>query len=159
MIFVAVGTQKAQLNRLLIKIDNIAERGRIKEEFFAQTGYSDYTPRNYPFQDFVDQKRFESLVRGCSILITHGGVGTIMAGIANEKPILVFPRLARYGEHVDDHQLDIANAFYAKNYVLKCGEEDDLEELIFACRSHQFSRYVSCRKEMLCVIRDYLNSI
>ena len=47
MIFVTLGSQKFQFNRLLIEIDRLIEEGKITEKVFAQTGYSDYKPKNY----------------------------------------------------------------------------------------------------------------
>lgn len=103
MIFVAVGTRKFQLNRLLSEIDTLVEKGLIKDKVFAQTGYSDYMPINYEYIDFMPKAEFDDFIRNCDLLITHGGVGIILTALKNEKPIIVFSRLYKYGEHIDDH--------------------------------------------------------
>lgn len=47
-IFITLGSQKFQFNRLLIAVDKLCEKKVISgEDVFAQTGYSDYVPRNY----------------------------------------------------------------------------------------------------------------
>ena len=46
MIFITVGSQKFQFNRLLEQIDLLIENKIIKEEVFAQIGSSDYIPKN-----------------------------------------------------------------------------------------------------------------
>ena len=53
-------------------------------------------------------------IRECDVLITHSGVATIIAGLKNDKKVIVVPRLAKYGEHVDDHQVQIAESFLNK---------------------------------------------
>ena len=81
MIFVAVGTQKFQLNRLLREIDELVKRGEISEEVFAQTGYSEYEPRNYNYKPFLDRDEFVKAIVESNLLITHSGVGTIITGL------------------------------------------------------------------------------
>lgn len=156
MIFVVLGTQKFQCNRLLREIDRLVENGTIKEEIFAQKGYSDYTPKNYISIDFLTKEDFEKKVEKCTLLITHSGVGTILSGINHHKPIIVYPRLRRYKEHVDDHQLNIAKAFSKKELVLMCGEHDDLAELIEKSKSFSFGTYESQRETVLRTIKNYI---
>ena len=159
MIFVVLGTQKFQCNRLLKTVDELVGNGTIKEEVFAQKGYSDYKPINYSSIDFLQKEEFEEKIEECSLLITHSGVGTILAGINHSKPVIVFPRLKKYKEHVDDHQLDIAKTFEKKNLVLMCGEDDDMAELIEKSRKTKFDNYVSHREQMIGIINNYLDKI
>lgn len=156
MILVVLGTQKFQFNRLLKEIDRLIEQNKINEEVFAQIGHSDYKPKNYDAVDFLDKDIFEKKVSSCDILITHSGVGSIISGINKGKPIIVVPRLKKYNEHVDDHQLEIAKAFSQKNYVLLCSEINDLEEIIKEAKSHKFDKYVSQRKKTVETISRYL---
>ena len=53
MIFITLGSQKFQFNRLLKAVDDLVETGELSDEVFAQTGYSDYQPRNYKFKQFL----------------------------------------------------------------------------------------------------------
>ena len=107
MIFVTVGSQKFQFNRLLKKIDNLIFKNIITENVFAQTGTSDYIPQNYAYQPFLDREKFTSYMSNCDIVITHGGTGTIISAIKNNKKVIVVPRLSEYGEHVDNHQIQL----------------------------------------------------
>ena len=159
MIFVAVGTQKFQFNRLLQLIDRLIAQAIIKEEVFAQIGNSDYEPQHYIFQKFLNKADFESMVKQCDILITHSGVATIIMGLKYEKKVIVVPRLEKFNEHVDDHQVQIAQSFSQQNLAMMCNEKDDLGKLIKEIKSHKFAEYKSQRKLMLKTIRDYLKSI
>lgn len=159
MIFVVLGTQKFQCNRLLKIVDELVGNGTIEEEVFAQKGYSDYEPEHYTTVDFLQKEEFENKIDECSLLITHSGVGTILSGINHSKPVIVFPRLKKYKEHVDDHQLDIARTFQKKGLVLMCGEEDDMAKLIETSRVTKFGKYVSHRDYMIGLIRNYIDNI
>lgn len=159
MIFVAVGTQKFPFNRLLRLVDDLVAQRVIQEPVIAQTGNSDYQPKNYEYGRFFDKDAFEDYVRNCDVLVTHSGVATIITGLKFEKKVIVVPRLARFAEHVDDHQVQIAQSFSKQNLVMMCGENDDLARLLHDVRHHSFSKYVSQRDLVVQTIRDYLNSI
>lgn len=159
MIFVALGTQKFQMNRLLKSLDNLIERNIITDNIFAQIGESDYIPKRYEYSPFMNKEKFEEKISECDILITHGGVGTIIAGLKKNKKVIVFPRLKKYGEHVDDHQLEIAKSFSQLNYVIECDEADELERAICECAKKEFNQYVSQREVVVETINDFLNTI
>lgn len=159
MIFVAVGTQKFPMNRLLRQIDELIASGDIQEEVIAQTGCSDYQPIHYVSRDFFGREEFDAMVEKCDLLITHSGVGTIVAGLTRGKRVIVYPRLAKYGEHVDDHQLQIAQAFSDQRFVLMCADTDSLAEKLRQAREETFAVYRSGRTVVLDTIRAYLDTI
>lgn len=135
MIFVALGTQKFQFNRLLKAMDELIEKGLIYESVFAQVGYSTYKPVNFSSAKMLSQEQFHSMITECSLLVTHGGVGTIMNGLKYEKKIIVCPRLKYYNEHIDDHQLDIAKKYEQLEYVISCYDIANLGECIIRAKS------------------------
>ena len=156
MIFVAVGTQKFQFNRLLKAVDDLIEQGQLDRDVFAQIGHSDYVPKHYQFKDFISKDEFESCINRCDLLITHSGVATIITGLKLEKPVVVVPRFASYGEHVDDHQLQIAESFADKNLLLMCKNVNGLAEAVRQVKDHKCTKYVSQRAQVIQTIREYL---
>ena len=94
MIFVTLGSQKFQFNRLLIEIDRLVEEGKITEEVFAQTGYSDYEPKNYEYKNFLDRDEFSDIMGKCDKVITHGGTGAIIGAVKKEKKVIAVSRLS-----------------------------------------------------------------
>ncbi|MDD6363055.1 MAG: glycosyltransferase [Lachnospiraceae bacterium] len=72
MIFVTLGSQKFQFNRLLEAIDSLITAGAITEEVFAQTGYSDYVPVHYDYRKFLDGTEFREKMKQADTVITHG---------------------------------------------------------------------------------------
>lgn len=158
MIFVILGTQKFQQNRLLRMLDECKERGEISDEMIAQSGYSDYEPRHIVCHRFLEKSIFESYIDEADVVVSHAGVGSIMTALEKEKPVVVFPRLAKYGEHVDDHQEDIARAFAGKGYILFCGETDSLPQLIEKAKNHRFSKYTSQTGRIVDLIESFLQS-
>ena len=107
-IFITLGSQKFQFNRLLKAVDELCEKGTVDaEDVFAQIGYSDYLPKNFSYKKFLDRDEFSNEMEKANIVITHGGTGAIIGAVKKGKKVIAVPRLAKYGEHVDDHQLQL----------------------------------------------------
>ena len=81
MIFITLGSQKFQFNRLLIAVDELVEKGIIKEDIFAQIGYSDYSPKHYNYVRFLNREEFEEMESKADKVITHGGTGAIIGAV------------------------------------------------------------------------------
>lgn len=128
MIFVTVGSQLFPFDRLLREVDDLIESGVIAEEVFAQTGKSVYVPKHYKYQPFLGANEFDDCLKRCSMLITHGGAGNIVRALQLGKKVLAVPRLAKYGEHVDDHQLQILAEFGATGDICTCYDGDSFAE-------------------------------
>lgn len=130
LIFVTVGTHRQQFNRLIQKIDELIGEGKIKEEVFIQKGNSTYEPKKCRYKEFLQPKEFQEKIRMASIVITHGGAGAIISSLKQEKAVIVVPRLEKYGEHTNDHQIDLAVALEKRGKVIGCIELKELEEKI-----------------------------
>lgn len=130
MIFVTVGTQKFKFNRLLKEVDLLIENGVIAEDVFAQIGNSTYVPKHYEYTKFLSPNDLHEKMEACNILITHGGVGSILEGLKKGKKTIVVPRLKKFGEHVDDHQTEIAKKYAELRYVLTVNENTSLEQCL-----------------------------
>lgn len=142
MIFVTVGSQKFPFDRLIKKVDQLIREGLIQEEVFIQTGTSGYVPA-CPHQAFCERARFEELMEECGVLITHGGAGTMVDAAKRGKRTVAVPRLARYGEHVDDHQLELTEQLHKMNLVYACLNAEDLPEVLRAVRDQSPARFPS----------------
>ena len=153
MIFVTVGTQKFQLNRLLKILDD----ERQDEKIFAQIGFSTYKPKNFKYKNFLTQKEFSEYIKKASIVITHAGVGSILTAMEYGKPILVFPRLKKYGEHVDDHQLQIAEKFMEKKYLMMYSEEKKLIDQINEAKNMKRNQYISSNDKYIKFLNQYIS--
>lgn len=109
-IFVSVGTHPQQFDRLLAEVDRLAKSGKLRGKIFAQTGRSDYKPKNYEAVKFIGLEEFARRVKWCDLFITHGGEGNIGAALQCGKRMVIVPRLKKFGEHTNDHQLELTRA-------------------------------------------------
>ncbi len=125
MIFLTVGTQ-FPFDRFVRAVDNIFDQGLIDEEIFAQIGETSYKPRNFESVVSLEKKVFDEHFKRASSVISHAGVGTITVALKHHKPLLVMPRLKRYREHVNDHQVVTARKFEELGHILAAYDAKDL---------------------------------
>ncbi|MCD7837323.1 MAG: beta(1,3)galactosyltransferase EpsH [Clostridiales bacterium] len=155
MIFVTVGSQKFQFDRLLKAVDQLVADKTIDEAVFAQIGYSSYQPLHYPFQAFLSREEFAAAESKADIIITHGGTGAIIGAVKKGKRVIAVPRLARYGEHVDDHQLQLIEQFSESNLISSVEHCEDLHAFRQVLQETKTKNYAAYQSNT----REYLDSI
>lgn len=128
MVFVSLGTQDKTFERLLSKIDEMIEKGMINEEVIVQAGSTKYESKNMKVLDFIAMNEFNGYIENCHYMITHAGVGTIINGINHGKKVIAVARREKYGEHENDHQVEITTKFASLGYIVGCVDVDELEE-------------------------------
>lgn len=128
LIFVCVGSRKYPFDRLFKKLDELCEDGIIKEEIFAQIGTSTYKPKHFKYKDFLSQEEFMKKVQESNIVISHGASGSIMKALNAGKKVIAVTRLEKYGEHINDHQIQNNEAFASNKYVLAVYEMEELKD-------------------------------
>ena len=108
MIFVTVGNsiKGVEFHRLIRMMDEIAEE--MKEEVVAQIGFMEERPKHLWFFSYLNYTEVLHYFQTATLIIGHCGVGTIINGLAYQKPIILVPRSSAYGEHIDDHQFELA---------------------------------------------------
>ena len=95
---------------------------------FAQTGTSTYQPKHYEYRDFVSQEEFLEKIQWADIVVSHGASGSIMKALNAGKKVIAVTRLEKYGEHINDHQIQNNEAFASNGYVLAVFEMDELDK-------------------------------
>lgn len=119
MILVLLGTQNNNFTRLLDAVQKNIEDGIIKEKVVVQAGFTKYKSTKMEIFSKVDKNDYNRLIDEADLIITHGGVGSIVSCLSKGKKVIVAPRLKKYGEHVNNHQIQIARKYEQEGYV-KC---------------------------------------
>ena len=156
MIFVITGSQKFQFNRLLRKIDDLVATGALAEEVFAQTGHSDYCPKHYAYKNLLGRDEFREMTEKSDLVISHGGTGAIIGAVKSGKKVVAVPRLAKYGEHVDDHQTQLLKQFEESNLITYCMDVENLMDAIHKALQKDFKSYQSNTQVIMDDIEEFL---
>lgn len=153
-VFVTVGTHPQQFNRLLEEVDRLTGDGKISGKVFAQTGKSTYRPKNFDSKAFVTIEEFKSLMNGSDVIITHAGEGNIGLAKNTGKKMVVVPRRKEFGEHTNDHQLELARVVEQKRLGLVAWDVHELAEKLMALDNFMPAKVE--RGKINEILKDYL---
>ncbi|MBA4809155.1 glycosyltransferase [Brevundimonas sp.] len=106
MILLTIGTQ-LPFDRLVKALDEISPS--LNRPIFGQIGKSSYRPTSFQWAERLAPKDFDEKFSAATVIVSHAGIGTILTAQKYGKPIILFPREARFGEHRNDHQLATCN--------------------------------------------------
>lgn len=163
MILITAGTTKFPFNRLEKVAVRLAKLYPKKTIIFQSLKITELSfPKNIEIENYISPEVFEGLLRKAETIVTHGGYATVMKSLAlsKTKP-LVIPRLKRFSEHVNDHQLYFAKFMQKKGLVSIVNNSDNIQDVLDnnffkATIVKKYLDKVEVRKEML---SDYLLSI
>jgi UDP-N-acetylglucosamine transferase subunit ALG13 len=159
LIFVTVGTQRFQFNRLFEELDVLIENGVLKERVIAQIGFTDYVPSNFTAEKMISPEKVNNLIKESSLIITHAGTSSIISSLKKEKKVIVVPRQKKFGEHVDDHQMEITKLFEIKEAIESVYEIKELGEKIQIIKNKTYKRFGFDNRQLLNSIDEYLEGL
>lgn len=156
MILVTLGTQDKSFSRLLETIEKEIVKGNIKEKVIVQAGHTKYKTDNMEIFDLVTPKELDKLMDQASLIITHGGVGSILSAIKKNKPVIAAARLKKYKEHNNDHQKQIIKEFTKDGYILELKDFQKLDKLLEKAKNFKPKKFKSNTSNMINLIDDYI---
>ncbi len=123
MIFVTVGTT-LPFDALIRQMDHLVESGTLENRVVCQIGTGKYRPRSCRF--FTFEPSLDSWYRQASVVVAHGGTGTVLELLRMQKPfVAVANPLA-----ADDHQVQFLRKLESVDSVLWCRNLEQLHEYI-----------------------------
>ena len=158
MILVLLGTQNNSFHRLLEEIQKNIDNGNIQEEVIVQKGYTKFQSKDMTMYDELPIEKFNELIEKADLIITHGGVGSIINSITKGKKVIAVPRLKKYNEHVNDHQLDIIQTFDEMGYIIGIQEVQQLGEAIKKVKEFKPKKYVKNTGNIIKMIEDFIDN-
>lgn len=91
----------------------------------------------------------EKYIKKARVVISHGGGGTVFLALRLHKKIIVVPRLFKYREHINDHQLELCHYLKKKNYCFVAQTEEEFQDALKKIDSYHFDSYASGEKEFI----------
>lgn len=144
MILVLVGTQKQDFSRIFKEIEN--SKILKNEKIIAQSGHTKYKSEKIECIPFMKREELLTLIKKADMIICHGGVGTIFESLYEHKKILAVPRLKKYKEHVNDHQIEVCKKLQEEGYILYFNDGDCFDEIVKKVKNDRFKEYKNDNK-------------
>ena len=156
MIFVTLGTQDKGFERLLKQIDKEICKKTITEKVVVQAGHTKFKSKNMEIFDFDSKENIDKLIDKSTIVITHGGVGSILSAVKIGKVVIAASRLKKYKEHTNDHQKQIVKEFADRGYILELRDFTKLGKLVEKAKNFKQKKFVSNTDNFINIIDDYI---
>ena len=159
MVLVLLGTQHNEFTRLLKEVERLIIKGIITEEVIVQAGFTKYETDKMKVFDMISKEELSNLTKTADLIITHGGVGSIISALKESKKVIAVPRLSKYYEHVNDHQKQIVEVFNQKGYLIGVQDVTELETAIERSKDFIPVMYKSDNEKMINLIDSFLQKI
>ena len=157
MILVTLGTQDKTFVSHLKKINQLIDQGLIKDKVVVQAGFTKYSSDNMEIFDLIPQDEFNNLMSKADLVITHGGVGNIISALEKNKKVIAVPRLAKYGEHINDHQTQIIAKFNDLGYIIGLQDVVELDKAIKEVKKFKPQKFVHDNSKMLSLVSELID--
>jgi len=159
LIFVTVGTHERGFERLVKAIDDLVGLGKIRENVIIQTGYTEYVPKNCDWFKFTDYDNVVKLCKKSTFVISHGGVGSIITPLELGKTVVVIPRLKKFNEHTNDHQLQIIKELEKEKRIIPVYYINDLGNALKKAKHLKIRKAHKQKNKISRIISNYLSKI
>ena len=158
MILVTLGTQDKSFKRLLDAIEREILSGNIKDKVIVQAGYTKYESNNMEIFDLIPREELNKLIKECDLLITHGGVGSILNGLKNNKKVIAAARLKEYKEHTNNHQTQILDNLKKEGYILVLEDFNKLNDLLLEVNTFKPKNFKSNTNKIIKIVEDFIDN-
>src|SRR5581483_10386184 len=134
LLFATVGVT-FPFDRLVEMVAKLKEEGEIYEDVVFQTGIGGLAPPGLPSFETLPYEQVKSYLREADIVVCHGGTGSVITALREGCRTIVVPRRLEKGEHYDNHQHEITNAFAARGLITPANSTDELAMALKTARS------------------------
>lgn len=135
-------------------MDNIAKKN--DEEVIIQTGHINYKIQTAKHFKFLSGEEFTKIYESARLIVSHAGIGSIITALRNNKPFIIVPRMKKYGEHLDDHQLEIAGEIEKEGIATVVYDLKNLEKLIKIVNAYSRRRFNNEKTILIKKLRRHL---
>jgi UDP-N-acetylglucosamine transferase subunit ALG13 len=141
VIFATVGSTQIPFERFVRALESLPG-----EQLLVQYGPVDPPPDAARANAFMQFPEMIESMEAADVVVCHAGAGSILCALrAGHTPVVV-PRLKRYQETVDDHQVEFSRALAAEGKVIAV---EDLDQLGAAVASVPARRSAGDRSGLL----------
>jgi UDP-N-acetylglucosamine transferase subunit ALG13 len=130
LVFVSVGTDYHQFDRLIGWIDRWLEAGGDRRARVIVQGGASTPPRQAEGRTFLPYAEMQAMTAEAAVVVCQAGPGTVALVSSLGKRAVIVPRRADLDEVVDDHQRAFASRLAADGGVVMVEEEAALHEVL-----------------------------
>lgn len=158
LILVVLGTHELPFTRLLDQIQKLINDDKITDQVIVQAGHTKYESNEMTIHQFVSYEEMERLYNQADLIISHAGTGSVLTGVKKGKKVIAVPRLERYNEHNDDHQLQLIDALGTQGHIIPCEDVEGLSSALQKVQAFHPKPFFSGKKKLYTILNTFINS-
>lgn len=156
-IFVMFGTQDKRFDRLM---DAIMQSNLINDhDIYMQLGYTNGNYEKVHYQQYYTEEELVNQIELADVILTHAGVGSIVSCLKLNKPTIVVPRLGKYKEQNNDHQVQIMKRYQEQGYIIALEDLSLLEQTVLEAKTFKTKPYQADKQGIVEEIKDFINTL
>jgi UDP-N-acetylglucosamine--N-acetylmuramyl-(pentapeptide) pyrophosphoryl-undecaprenol N-acetylglucosamine transferase len=136
LLFATVGAT-LPFDRLVAAVAALKLEGAIPERVIIQTGLGGVAPEGLEVVETLPFDQVQALLKDAAIVVCHGGTGSLITALRQGCQVIAMPRLSKLGEHYDDHQAEITEAFVKRGLLQVANTVDELREALRLARTRK----------------------
>ncbi|HKR87543.1 MAG TPA: glycosyltransferase [Phenylobacterium sp.] len=158
LLFATVGAT-LPFDRLVDSVAQLSQDGTISEAVTIQTGIGGRRPDGVSVSETLPFGEVQALLREASIVVCHGGTGSMITALRQGCHVIAMPRQAKAGEHYDDHQMEIVDAFQKRGLAMRADTVEDLREALAVARQRPRVKATTEPTELIAFLRGVMESV
>lgn len=158
LLFATVGAT-LPFDRLVASVAELKAAGAIPEQVIVQTGIGGLAPADLEVVETLPFDRVQALLKDAAIVVCHGGTGSLITALREGCQVIAMPRLFKLGEHYDDHQAEITEAFAKRGLILVANTVDELRTALQTARTRTPTLATTDPVALVAYLRERLDEV
>ncbi len=146
-------------DRLVETVARAHAAGLIPERVIVQTGIGGVRPDGLETVETLPFDALQDLQRRADLLVCHGGTGSLITGLRASCRVIAIPRRFDLGEHYDDHQSEIVDAFVSRGLIASARDDAEFAEALHVARAAAPVSATTDPQALLAFLADHLRGI
>lgn len=157
MILILLGTQDNSFHRLLEEVQALIDKKVITEKVIVQAGRTKYESKDMEIHSLMPEEELKEIMKKADLVITHGGVGSIVMALKMEKKVIAVPRLSEFGEHINNHQIQIIETFNSQEFLIGITDLKELGNALEKAKEFKPKKFKSETEHMINLIEEFID--
>lgn len=158
MILILLGTQDNSFHRLLEEVQALIDKKVITEKVIVQAGRTKYESKDMEIHSLMPEEELKEIMKKADLVITHGGVGSIVMALKMEKKVIAVPRLSEFGEHINNHQIQIIETFNSQEFLIGITDLKELGNALEKAKEFKPKKFKSETEHMINLIEEFIDN-
>lgn len=158
MILILLGTQDNSFHRLLEEVQALIDKKVITEKVIVQAGRTKYESKDMEIHSLMPEEELKEIMKKSDLVITHGGVGSIVMALKMEKKVIAVPRLSEFGEHINNHQIQIIETFNSQEFLIGITDLKELGNALEKAKEFKPKKFKSETEHMINLIEEFIDN-